>query len=98
MALGDAADEVSARIAAGEQHERGHDHLRRYRPERFPGSLIHLPLVPESRKPRDLQGFRVKRMKGFEPSTFAMARRRSSQLSYIRKVRPFYSGRRARTW
>jgi hypothetical protein len=25
-----------------------------------------------------------KRMKGFEPSTFAMARRRSSQLSYIR--------------
>ncbi len=37
-------------------------------------------------------------MKGFEPSTFAMARRRSSQLSYIRKVRPFYSGRRARTW
>ena len=40
----------------------------------------------------------IKRMKGFEPSTFAMARRRSSQLSYIRKVRPFYSGRRARTW
>ncbi len=32
---------------------------------------------------------REKRMKGFEPSTFAMARRRSSQLSYIRKVRPF---------
>ena len=26
------------------------------------------------------------RMKGFEPSTFAMARRRSSQLSYIREV------------
>jgi hypothetical protein len=25
-------------------------------------------------------------MKGFEPSTFAMARRRSSQLSYIREV------------
>jgi len=25
-------------------------------------------------------------MKGFEPSTFAMARRRSSQLSYIRAV------------
>jgi hypothetical protein len=30
-----------------------------------------------------------KRMKGFEPSTFAMARRRSSQLSYIRATRPF---------
>ena len=29
-------------------------------------------------------------MKGFEPSTFAMARRRSSQLSYIREVSPFY--------
>jgi hypothetical protein len=40
----------------------------------------------------------MKRMKGFEPSTFAMARRRSSQLSYIRKVWPFYSGRRALTW
>lgn len=44
---------------------------------------------PKSRKPCDLQGFRFKRMKGFEPSTFAMARRRSSQLSYIRKVGPF---------
>jgi ketosteroid isomerase-like protein len=30
-----------------------------------------------------------KRMKGFEPSTFAMARRRSSQLSYIRAKRSF---------
>jgi hypothetical protein len=29
----------------------------------------------ESGKPRDLQGFRYKRMKGFEPSTFAMANR-----------------------
>jgi hypothetical protein len=45
--------------------------------------------VPESKKPRDLQGFCVKRMKGFEPSTFAMARRRSSQLSYIRELPPF---------
>src|SRR3954453_23948499 len=27
----------------------------------------------------------VKRMMGFEPTTFAMARRRSSQLSYIRE-------------
>jgi hypothetical protein len=46
---------------------------------------------PERRKPEnpaicDLQGFRLKRMKGFEPSTFAMARRRSSQLSYIREL------------
>ena len=31
----------------------------------------------------------MKRMKGFEPSTFAMARRRSSQLSYIRAVLQF---------
>src|SRR5438132_12016548 len=29
----------------------------------------------------------MKRMKGLEPSTFAMARRRSSQLSYIRASR-----------
>ena len=34
-------------------------------------------------------------MKGLEPSTFAMARRRSSQLSYIRRAAPFYR-RRAR--
>ena len=43
----------------------------------------------ERQNPRDYRGFCVKRMKGFEPSTFAMARRRSSQLSYIRKVGPF---------
>ena len=36
-----------------------------------------------------------KRMKGFEPSTFAMARRRSSQLSYIRVRAPFYPRRAA---
>ena len=30
------------------------------------------------------------RMKGLEPSTFAMARRRSSQLSYIRESATFY--------
>ena len=29
-----------------------------------------------------------KRMKGLEPSTFCMASRRSSQLSYIRATRP----------
>ena len=42
-------------------------------------------LLP-SQKVAHLQVFPLKRMKGFEPSTFAMARRRSSQLSYIRKV------------
>jgi hypothetical protein len=30
------------------------------------------------------RGFRPKRLKGFEPSTFCMASRRSSQLSYSR--------------
>lgn len=65
------------------------------------------------RKFRTEQRTILKRMKGFEPSTFAMARRRSSQLSYIRKVssilapttmtRPgagvvVQAGRRARTW
>ena len=29
---------------------------------------------------------------GFEPTTFAMARRRSSQLSYIRAVREYSPG------
>ena len=37
-------------------------------------------------------GWTVKRMKGLEPSTFCMASRRSSQLSYIR-ANPEYSGR-----
>jgi hypothetical protein len=35
------------------------------------------------------RGSALKRMKGFEPSTFAMARRRSSQLSYIRAIGTF---------
>src|SRR5660398_295487 len=30
----------------------------------------------------------MERMKGFEPSTFCMASRRSSQLSYIRQIDP----------
>ena len=42
--------------------------------------------APRSRKPPHSRGFSSKRMKGFEPSTFAMARRRSSQLSYIREA------------
>jgi hypothetical protein len=33
------------------------------------------------------QGFHGKRMMGFEPTTFCMASRRSSQLSYIRAGR-----------
>ena len=41
-------------------------------------------------KKAPLCGAFVKRMKGLEPSTFCMASRRSSQLSYIR-VRPEYS-------
>jgi hypothetical protein len=36
-------------------------------------------------------------MKGFEPSTFAMARRRSSQLSYIRTSQPVYSHIRSKS-
>ena len=36
-------------------------------------------------------------MKGLEPSTFCMASRRSSQLSYIR-VRPEYSDRFRLAW
>ena len=35
------------------------------------------------------RGFFLERLKGFEPSTFCMASRRSSQLSYSRKVAEF---------
>ena len=34
-------------------------------------------------------GIAVKRMMGFEPTTFCMASRRSSQLSYIRERRKY---------
>jgi hypothetical protein len=34
--------------------------------------------------PPTCRGFAKKRLKGFEPSTFCMASRRSSQLSYSR--------------
>jgi hypothetical protein len=34
----------------------------------------------------------MERMKGFEPSTFCMASRRSSQLSYIRPLHPQPTG------
>jgi hypothetical protein len=39
-------------------------------------------------KPSDLEGFRDKRLMGLEPTTFCMASRRSSQLSYSRAERP----------
>lgn len=35
----------------------------------------------------------MERVKGFEPSTFAMATRRSSQLSYTRTLRKHYPDR-----
>ena len=41
--------------------------------------------APKTRKPRHLRGFLRKRLKGLEPSTFCMASRRSSQLSYSRE-------------
>ena len=40
-----------------------------------------------------LQAVSVKRMKGLEPSTFCMASRRSSQLSYIRGTVEYRSRR-----
>ena len=47
---------------------------------------------PESRKPR-FHGALDKRLKGLEPSTFCMASRRSSQLSYSRIAAAEYSPR-----
>ncbi len=38
------------------------------------------------------RGFHVKRLKGLEPSTFCMASRRSSQLSYSREVAEYSPG------
>ena len=40
--------------------------------------------TPETTKAPSYQGFREERLKGLEPSTFCMASRRSSQLSYSR--------------
>src|SRR4051794_32195023 len=46
---------------------------------------FHFPFAPsETTKSRPRARFRSKRLKGFEPSTFCMASRRSSQLSYSR--------------
>ena len=49
-------------------------------------SLSHNPTSPTTKAP-EYQGFRTKRLKGLEPSTFCMASRRSSQLSYSRTVK-----------
>jgi hypothetical protein len=40
----------------------------------------------DKEKAKDYQGFSDKRLKGLEPSTFCMASRRSSQLSYSREA------------
>jgi hypothetical protein len=50
----------------------------------YPPERIGRYHPPHNNKTLEIQGLCLKRMKGFEPSTFAMARRRSSQLSYIR--------------
>ena len=50
------------------------------------GSRSVFQLRPAKRENRALcRGFLSKRMMGFEPTTFCMASRRSSQLSYIRE-------------
>jgi hypothetical protein len=41
--------------------------------------------TPAGTNPPMCSGIAKKRLKGFEPSTFCMASRRSSQLSYSRK-------------
>jgi hypothetical protein len=43
-------------------------------------------------KSPDYRGFFEKRMMGLEPTTFCMASRRSSQLSYIRGTRVSIAG------
>jgi hypothetical protein len=44
------------------------------------------PPRPQPKESPAKRGFRVKRLKGLEPSTFCMASRRSSQLSYSRTI------------
>ena len=58
------------------------------------GPLIACPRRSSKEKPSDLEGFHVKRLKGLEPSTFCMASRRSSQLSYSREVAEYNRGPR----
>src|SRR5262249_16314225 len=50
---------------------------------------------PQKRKAPHAGGFLLKRMMGLEPTTFCMASRRSSQLSYIRERRQYSRGLRA---
>ena len=52
--------------------------------------------VSANKKPSDLEGFSAKRLKGLEPSTFCMASRRSSQLSYSREAAEYRPARRLR--
>jgi hypothetical protein len=68
---------------------------------RAAASCARLPAASREPETRATRGFPEKRLKGLEPSTFCMASRRSSQLSYSR-TRGEYSpaggdGRRAGT-
>jgi hypothetical protein len=47
---------------------------------------------PPNRKAPPERGFRRERLKGLEPSTFCMASRRSSQLSYSRETSQYNPG------
>jgi hypothetical protein len=58
----------------------------------------HIAPSPQSEKSRAEQGFSEKRMKGLEPSTFCMASRRSSQLSYIRASGDYRGAGRRGLW
>ncbi len=53
--------------------------------------------APTTTKPAVQAGFCEERMKGLEPSTFCMASRRSSQLSYIRARSAVYRGVRGQS-
>ncbi len=50
------------------------------------GRITTCPRRSGKEKALDYQGFLGKRLKGLEPSTFCMASRRSSQLSYSREA------------
>jgi hypothetical protein len=55
-------------------------------PRRYPiGPAALRSAVPDKEKTPPERGFRLERMMGLEPTTFCMASRRSSQLSYIRE-------------
>jgi hypothetical protein len=53
---------------------------------RRPRSGLAPPTIVENEKTPRLGGLFSERLKGLEPSTFCMASRRSSQLSYSRAV------------